>query len=127
MIVVDASVALEALLHSGEARRRLGSEMLAAPHVVDWEICHSLRRMSRLGLITVSQAERVLSRWVKLELQRFGVVALLGRIWELRDDLSSYDASYAALAEVLDCTLVTTDGHLARAPGLRCPVTFLPR
>ena len=127
MIVVDASVALEALFHSGEARRRLGSEMLAAPHLVDSEICHSLRRMSRRGVIRIGEAEKMLNGWVQLEVQRFGVVALLGRIWELRDNLTSYDASYVALAEALGCPLVTTDGRLTGAPGLRCPVTLLPR
>ena len=126
MIVVDASAALDALLSSGEARRRLGSESVAAPHLVDSEICHSLRRLCRLGTISVQEAERLLGDWTRLGIQRFGMVALLGRIWELRDNLTAYDATYVALAEALDCALLTTDVHLARAPGVRCSITVLP-
>ena len=126
MIVVDASAALEALLSSGEARRRLGSDSVAVPHLVDSEICHSLRRLCRLGTISVQKAERLLGDWARLGIQRFGVVALLGRIWELRDNLTAYDATYVALAEALDCPLLTTDAHLARAPGVRCSITVLP-
>jgi len=126
VIVVDASAALEALLSSGEARRRLGLDSVAVPHLVDSEICHSLRRLCRLGTISVQKAERLLGDWARLGIQRFGVVALLGRIWELRDNLTAYDATYVALAEALDCALLTTDAHLARAPGVRCSITVLP-
>lgn len=125
MIVVDASAALEAMLSAGEARRRLGSELVAVPHLVDSEICHALRRLCRQGAISVPEAERMLDHWARLGVQRFGVVALLSRIWELRDNLSAYDATYIALAEALDSSLLTADAHLARAPGLRCPVTIL--
>lgn len=51
---------------------------------------------------------------------------LLARIWELRDDLSAYDAAYVALAELLDCSLLTADSRLARAPGTGCSITFVP-
>ena len=126
MIVIDASAALDALLSSGEARRRLGSESVAAPHLTDSEICHSLRRLCRLGTISDQEAERLLGDWARLGIRRFGMVALLGRIWELRDNLTAYDATYVALAEALDCPLLTTDVHLARAPGVRCSITVLP-
>lgn len=125
MIVVDASAASDALLSSGEARGRISFESVAAPHLVDSEICHSLRRMCRLGTIAVLGAERLINSWTQLGVQRFGVVALLGRMWELRDNLSAYDATYVALAEALDYPLLTADGHLARAPGLRCSITVL--
>jgi len=55
------------------------------------------------------------------------VYALLDRVWELRDNLSAYDASYIALAELLSCNLVTADRRLSRAPGIGCPVTVVPR
>ena len=51
---------------------------------------------------------------------------MLDRVWELRDNLSAYDAAYVALAEIIDCPLVTADARLSRAPGLRCAVTVLP-
>ena len=53
------------------------------------------------------------------------MVALLDRVWDLRDNLSAYDATYVALAEALDCALLIADGRLALAPGLRCPITVL--
>jgi predicted nucleic acid-binding protein len=52
---------------------------------------------------------------------------LLPRIWQLRDNLTAYDAAYVALAEALDCTLVTADGRLGRSTGARCPITVVPR
>jgi predicted nucleic acid-binding protein len=55
------------------------------------------------------------------------VVGLLGRIWELRDNVTAYDATYVALAEALDCSLVTADARLARASGPLCPITVLRR
>jgi predicted nucleic acid-binding protein len=57
---------------------------------------------------------------------RYAVFGLLERIWELRTNLTAYDASYVALAEALDCALVTCDARIARAPGLKCAVTVLP-
>jgi predicted nucleic acid-binding protein len=58
---------------------------------------------------------------------RYPAHSLLNRMWELRDNLSAYDATYVALAELLDCSLLTADGRLARAPGIGCPVTVVPR
>jgi len=58
---------------------------------------------------------------------RYPVFSLVDRVWELRHNLSSYDASSIALAELLDCNLLTADARLGRAPGIRCPVTVVPR
>ncbi|MGI8900400.1 MAG: type II toxin-antitoxin system VapC family toxin [Nocardioides sp.] len=63
----------------------------------------------------------------RLGMTRYAVFTLLDRVWQLRDNLSAYDASYVALAESLDCTLLTADARLSRAPGLRCPITVVPR
>lgn len=57
---------------------------------------------------------------------RYGTHGLLGRVWELRDNLSAYDAGYVALAEALGCTLVTADARVSRAPGVRCSITVVP-
>ena len=58
---------------------------------------------------------------------RYAVFGVLDRIWELRDNVSACDASYVALAESLGCSLLTADGRLGRAPGVRCPVTVVSR
>ena len=62
----------------------------------------------------------------KLGVTRYPVFSILDRVWELRDNLSAYDASYVALAELLDCNLLTADARLGPAPGIRCPVTVVP-
>lgn len=63
----------------------------------------------------------------RLGITRYPVFSYLDRVWELRDNLSAYDASYVALAELLDCNLLTADARLSRAPGIRCPITVVPR
>jgi Predicted nucleic acid-binding protein, contains PIN domain len=63
----------------------------------------------------------------RLGMTRYPVFSLLDRVWELRDNLSAYDASYVALAELLDCNLLTADARLSRAPGIRCSITLVPR
>lgn len=72
-------------------------------------------------------ASRALDVWGRLGVERVGVRGLLGRIWELRDNLSAYDATYVAVAEALESPLLTADGRLARAPGPRCTITVLRR
>lgn len=127
MIVVDASAALAALVNDGDARRTLSNERLHAPHLVDSEVASALRRRVASGHVTQAQGLGVLDTWRRLAVTRYGVHTLLDRVWELRDDLSAYDAGYVALAEALDCGLITADARLSRAPGLRCPVTVITR
>lgn len=122
MIVVDAAAAVLALLNDGEARRRLATEDLHAPHLVDTELTHAMRAQVRRGRLAADEAWRALSRWQRLGLRRYGTVGLLPRIWALRENLSAYDAGYVALAERLGQPLVTADLRLATAPGLRCDV-----
>ena len=126
MIVVDASVAVSGLLNDGDARQMLGENALAAPHLVDAEVLHTLRRLLSRGQMSAEEAGRAVQRWRLLGVQRFPLVGLVPRIWALRDNLSAYDAAYVALAEALDCPLVTTDGRLVAAPGPQCPITVLP-
>ena len=125
MIVLDASAAVLALLNDGDARRSLASQTVAVPHLVDSEVAHALRGQVLRGSVDAEQAGAVLARWARLGLRRFAVVGLLGRIWELRENLSAYDASYVALAEALACELLTADGRLARSPGPRCAITVV--
>jgi predicted nucleic acid-binding protein len=127
VIVVDASVGLDALLFDGPARRLLGVEDIHVPHLIDSEIANVLRRRTHARVLNADQGKRVLDAWRKLALIRHAVHPLLGRIWELRDNLSAYDASYVALAETVGCPLVTADGRLSRAAGIGCLVTVVPR
>jgi predicted nucleic acid-binding protein len=125
VIVLDASAAVLALVNDGDARRRLASERVAVPHLVDAEIAHALRAQVQRGRIRTGDARSALVRWARLGIRRFGAVALLPRVWELRENVSAYDATYVALAEATDCELVTGDGRLARAPGPTCVITVV--
>lgn len=127
MIVVDASAALSALLNAGPARRALAHEQLHAPHLVDSEVVSGLRRRVAVGQLTATGGWTALDTWRRLGLTRYPMVALLDRVWELREQLSAYHAAYVALAERLDCTLLTADARLGRAPDMSCPVMVVPR
>jgi predicted nucleic acid-binding protein len=125
VIVVDASAAVLGLLNDGDARTYLASEPFACPHLADSEILHALRARVRLGEIDDADAERACGTWARLGMYRVPVVGLLERIWELRDNLSAYDATSVAVAETLDTPLLTADARLARAPGPTCPITVV--
>ena len=126
MIVVDASVAVSALLNDGRARQMLSENRLAAPHLVDAEVIQTLRKLLGRGSMAAEAAEQAVQRWSELGIERFPLPGLIARIWALRDNVSAYDAAYVALAEALDCPLLTADARLAAAPGPNCPITVLP-
>jgi len=126
VIVVDASAAVLALLNAGPARQILGAQPLHVPHLIDSEVANSLRKGVASGDIRADHGWLALDSWRRLGMRRYPVPGLLQRIWELRDNLSAYDASYVALAEMLGCPLLTADRRLARAPGVRCAVTVVP-
>jgi predicted nucleic acid-binding protein len=127
VIVVDASAALAALLNAGPARRVLATERLHAPNLIDSEVANALRRESAARRLDANAAWATLEAWRRLGMTRYPAHSLLDRIWELRDNLSAYDATYVALAEFLDCSLLTADSRLGRASGITCPVTVVPR
>lgn len=127
MIVVDASAPLSALLNDATARRLLTADQLHAPHLVDSEVASGLRRAVAAGRIDAAAGWTALDTWRRLGLTRYALHPLLDRMWELRDDLTAYDAGYVALAEALNCSLVTADARLSRAPGIRCSITVVPR
>lgn len=127
MIVLDASAAVLALFSDGDARRALAAESVAVPHLADSEVAHAVRARLLRGEVGADVAGVALDRWSRLGLRRFPAVGLLPRIWELRDSLTAYDATYVALAEALACELVSADARLARAPGPTCPITVVRR
>lgn len=127
MIVVDASATVSALLNAGPARRALADEQLHAPHLVDCEVANALRRGVAARRLEADAAWTALDRWRRLGVTRYPVTGFLDRVWELRENISVYDASYVALAELLDCSLLTADARLGRVPGTRCPITVVPR
>ena len=129
-MVVDASIAVELLLNTARGRRlaaRLadGLEPLCAPHLIDLEVANALRRYVAQGRMPAESAEEALGQWRALDVERHPHEAYLGRIWQLRDNVSPYDAAYIALAEALSTTLVTGDRRLAAAPGTRARIDLL--
>jgi predicted nucleic acid-binding protein len=127
VIVVDASAALLALLSPGPARQIVGAEQLHVPHLIDSEVASGFRRGVAARWIGADEAWSALDTWRRLGMMRYPVFSLLDRIWELRENVSAYDGSYVALAEALGCALLTADGRLGRAPGVRCPITVVSR
>lgn len=127
MIVIDASAAVLGLLNDGEARSMLREGAVACPHLADSEVVHAVRSQVLRGDVEADDARRAIETWGRLGIERIGVQGLLPRIWELRDNVSAYDATYVAVAEALEAPLVTADGRLARAPGPRCTISVVPR
>jgi predicted nucleic acid-binding protein len=130
VIVVDASALLATLLGSPRSARVLehvarGEDSLHAPHLVDLEITHALRRFVMLREISDRQARERLQVHLDLQLVRHDHLPLLPRIWELRRNLTAYDAAYVALAELLECPLLTCDARLARSAGHSVEVQVL--
>jgi predicted nucleic acid-binding protein len=129
VIVVDASVLAPALADDGvdgdRVRERLHGEQLAAPELIDLEVVSTLRRAARAGRLDDRRSGQVLTDLAALPLRRVPHLPLLSRIWELRDNLTAYDAAYVALAEALDALLLTADEPLGRTSGVRCEVEFL--
>ena len=122
MIVLDASAAVDWLLHTPaglqiEKRIYSRNESLSAPHLIDVEIGQVLRRLVREAKISADRAAEAIEDLLDLRLTRYPHFVLLPRIWQLRNNFSAYDAAYVALAEQLDATLITRDAGMSSAPG----------
>jgi predicted nucleic acid-binding protein len=127
VIVIDASAILELLLRKSAAaaiERRLfgGRETLHAPHLLDVEVAHVLRRYALAGEMSAERGRDALEDLEDLSLCRYPHHVFLPRVWELRANLTAYDAVYVALAEALDAPLITRDRGLAGAVGHRARV-----
>jgi predicted nucleic acid-binding protein len=127
LIVLDASAVLTWLLRLGPAAtidRRFGGpgESLHAPHLLNVEVLHVLRRRALRGELSPTRSDEALEDLLDMDVALYPHAPLAGRIWELRENLTAYDAAYVALAEALDAPLITTDARLARASGHRATV-----
>ena len=92
-------------------------ESLHAPHLLNVEVLHALRRHALRGELSQTRSDEALEDLLDVDVSLYPHAPLVGRIWELRENLTAYDAAYVALAEALDAPLVTMDGRLARASG----------
>jgi predicted nucleic acid-binding protein len=122
VIVLDASAAVDWLLQTSagqqiEKRIYGRGESLHAPHLLDLEVAQVLRRLAREAVISARRAEEAIQDLADLRVTRYPHFVFLSRIWQLRNNLSAYDAAYVALAENLGATLVTRDARLASTSG----------
>lgn len=126
MIVLDASAVVAILVGSGPGAERIREkveapdESLHVPHVMELEVLHALRAL--LGTLSRQRSSEALTDLGNISFARYPHTPLIGRIWELKENLTAYDAAYVALAEALDAPLITMDARLARAPGIRAAV-----
>lgn len=124
MIVLDASAVLEVVLATPAAPAILNrlvavGETLHAPHLIDLEVLQVLRRYCATGEVSPVRAAEALADYLDFPMVRYPHDVLAVRIWELRENLTAYDAAYVALAEALSAPLVTRDRKLATVPGHR--------
>jgi predicted nucleic acid-binding protein len=122
VIVLDASAAIDWLLQTTagqliEKRIYSRNESLAAPHLLDLEVTQVLRRLVRSAEVSTKRAEEAIHDLLELRIARYPHHLFLQRIWQLRNNLSAYDAVYVGLAESLRATLITRDLRLGSASG----------
>jgi predicted nucleic acid-binding protein len=127
VIVLEASAAIDWLLQTSAGQRierRIFShnESLHAPHLLDLEVGQVLRRLVREGAISARRADQAIEDFLDLRIARYAHFILLPRIWQLRHNLSAYDAAYVVLAEKLGARLVTRERRLASASGHAAPI-----
>ena len=128
-VVCDASALVAVLVDGGPGGRWAAQELsgvdLAAPSLLAFESANIVRRHEIAGLISSDQAAQAHADLLDLAIEYWPYDVLAGRAWELRRNLSSYDASYVALAELTGATLVTLDHRIAGAPGLRAAIAAI--
>ena len=129
MLVIGASVLAVARLDDGPdgdvVRHRLHGEQLAAPALIDLEVASVWRGLARGGHLDPRRVGLALDDLRDLPIQRVDHTPFLARCWELRDNLTIYDAAYVALAEALQAPLLTGDRRLSRSTGPRCVIEVI--
>jgi predicted nucleic acid-binding protein len=129
VIVPDASVVFAALIDRGGAgalaRTRLGRDARHGPYLVDVEVASAIRGRVLGGKLDPRIAREAITDLAVLPIVRHDHRPLLSRVWELRDNVTCYDAAYLALAEAFGATFVTADERLESVPGIRCEVEVL--
>ena len=130
MIVLDASVLANAIADDGPDGHRARSELraaseLAAPDLVDVETTAVLRKRWMAGTINEERFALAIEDLGDLSIDRYPTLPLMRRAYELRANVTAYDAAYVGLAELLDCELLTGDRRLANATGPRCKIRLL--
>jgi predicted nucleic acid-binding protein len=128
LIVVDAAVVVQWLLSEEPSQlpTGLGADVeLAAPHLIDAEVAHAIRRHLLTGLISLDRARIALQDLMIAPIERYPHTNLLPRAFSLRDNATIYDALYIALAEALDACLLTRDKALMKVPGLSITVEMV--
>ncbi len=129
VLVVDASVLAPAVADGGSdgdtCRNRLRGEAVAGPDLLRVEVISAIRRQTANAVLTVEHADRAIDDLLDLPLAIYPTAPLLHRVWALRNNVTAYDACYAALAEALGCPLLTADLRLAHAAGVRCDIELV--
>ncbi len=123
-VVIDASVLVSALVDSGKegrwAEETLLGHPIAAPELVLAETANVLRRLERAKILSPFESNGAYRDLMRFSIELFAFSPFAERIWGLRDNLTTYDAWYVALAEALDSPLATFDEKIKRASGVRC-------
>ena len=129
-VVCDASALVALLLDGGRDGRWVAETLagtdLAAPTLVAFEAANIIRRHELAGRVSADLAAQAHGDLLDLAIEHWPYELVATRAWELRANLSSYDASYVAVAELTGATLVTLDRRIGRAPGVRCTVASPP-
>ncbi len=125
MIVVDASVVVDAFVGEVAAVARISGTEIHAPHLIDLEVTSALRRMVATEVIVEQDAASILHAIQTADLHRHDHTLLLDQIWAMRSAINPYEGAYVALATTLGVPLVTADQKLAAAPGLTCAIELI--
>jgi predicted nucleic acid-binding protein len=129
-LVVDASFVVAALIDAGPdgrwAEDLVSAEQLAAPHLVMVEATNILRRTVLAGDLSVAEAGMAHADLLRLRVELFAYLPFATRVWELRENVTAYDAWYVAVAERLAAPLATLDRRLVAAPGPTCEFLYAP-